>query len=663
MHEWSLGVWRRKSGPHCVVRRPRCLLDPAKRGILDDSARPHVATQPAASQLLDRRVVDAYHHVMQAHRTVAGWALGAIVGVALAGILGAALPCDAQQTAERGYACENLFAFGLWGWDTAPYDLGLEGLLRNMRRNSMNCLLAAPRLNLPFGSGHAEETPAERIARLGNEVALCGRYGVSAMVYVGVTDASEDQSRELLPAAADALKDESSVLGWYIRDEPAPEFLPEFLEYQSSLEQAAPRQPALCLFYRPDSAAVFAPHQPLLLTDCYPVAYMHDGTSLGPHFAAGSGPLRLSQDLGRFNMWGPRGVLEWMDLCAALCGDKPHWVTLQVFESGDGRDVRWRQPTATELRLQTYIAVAGGAKGVLYFRYGLLVDPYGAPLPAVHGEQTPLWEEIGRLGAALTPLGPLLLDAEVAEPLTVVTSSRPTADPGRRVEIRRLRSRTRTVDYLIAFNNDVIERRSAQINLDRAFVAGRRLYDLDNLERVPVQELAGAVSFSVEVAPGGGRVFALGSESDYQWQRNTVLHGRCKNSASAMESDYTLAMKSGIALDDVSPLRSEFRGRLAAEDYEGALTTIAQCATRLDDAMRRSDDFEVVRQDLLRVRGHLGRLEAQSDPSHDSLRAEYLRLLGQFRDGGAGAIRRETELLLEQAEAATRASGKADIPE
>lgn len=588
----------------------------------------------------------------------------ATVGVPLAVTLGVALPCDAQQEPECRHALDSLFAFGLWGWDMAPHDLGLEGLLRNMRRQYMNCLLAAPRLSAPFGCERADETSAERIARLRKEVALCRRHGVFTVVYVGAGDTSEAESVNGLQATAEALKDEPSVLGWYIRDEPPPEFLPTFLEYRSCLERTAPHQPAVCLFYRPDSAAVFAAYQPVLVTDCYPVAYMHDGTSLGPHFAAGNGPLRLSHDLGRFNMWGPRGVLEWMDLCAALCGNRPHWVTLQVFESGNGRVVRWRQPTATELRLQTYLAVAGGAKGILYFRYGLLMDPYGNPLPGLHGEQTPIWEEIGRLGAALTPLGPLFLDADVAEPLTVVTSLRPTDDVGRRVELRRLRSKTRPVDYLIALNNDVLERRSVQVNLAKAFLASRGVYDLDNLQRVCVQELTGAVSFSVEISPGGGRVFSLASESDYLWQRDTVLRERCEKKASVLEEEWTLAESSGIALDAVSPSRAHYRERVAAGDYEEAWRAIVQWSARLDEAMRDCDEFWGVKENLERIRVRLGEIEAMRDRSQlDDLRTAYCRLLGQFWEGRAKSICQETRELLQQTQRVIRDREKGEAPD
>jgi len=146
------------------------------------------------------------------------------------------------------YACERVFTFGLWGCEPRPFGLGLEGLLRDLRRHSVNCLVAGP------GVGEGPEG----LARLRREVALCRRYGVFVIPYIG-SEVSH------LRAVAAALKDEPAILGWYIRDEPNPDFLPEFLQCRAALQEVAPQQPALCLFYRPDSAADFVPHQPLLL--------------------------------------------------------------------------------------------------------------------------------------------------------------------------------------------------------------------------------------------------------------------------------------------------------------------------------------------------------------------------------------------------------------
>jgi hypothetical protein len=223
--------------------------------------------------------------------------------------------------------------------------LGFEQVLGQMRRLSMNVLVHAPEV----GEGGGFE-------RLDRELALCRRYGVCA-----IPPAGEDVGR--LSKLGAAFRESSTVLGWYIRDEPEPGFLPKFLAAKAALEAAAPEQPAVCLFYRPDSAMAFAPHQPVLLTDCYPFAYAHDGTSLGPPFALRDGPLALGDGLGQFNPWGRRGVLEWMDLCRSVCGDIPHWITLQTFESGDGRTVRWREPTVPEMRLQTWLAVPGAPRG------------------------------------------------------------------------------------------------------------------------------------------------------------------------------------------------------------------------------------------------------------------------------------------------------------
>jgi hypothetical protein len=546
---------------------------------------------------------------------VTGWLLGLCAGSVFA--------ATNEPPAKGQYACEKVFTFGLWGCEPRTYDLGLEALLRDMRRRCMNVLVAGPKV----GSG------TEGVEALRQDAALCRRYGVFVLPYTG-SDVAQ------LRSVGAALKDEPAILGWYIQDEPNPEFLPQFQACKAALREVAPGQPAVCLFYRPDAAAEFAPHQPLMLTDCYPLTYSDGGSSLGPHFAVRSGPLMLTRDLGKFNMWGNRGILEWMDLCHALCGDRPHWITLQVFESGDGALVRWRQPTAAEIRLQTYLAVAGGAKGINYFRYELLADAYGRPLPALHGERTPLLEEIGRLGAELTPLGPVLVDTEVAEPLTILTTLRPTAEPGPRVDVRRLRSKTREVEYLVVFNNDVLVGASAQINLSAGFLRARRVYDLRRLEVVKTEELPGAATISVALEPGGGRIFSVASEAEYESDARTILKGRCLNEAGVLDIDYGLAEKSGVDLQRVTPLRAAYQERLAAGEYAEALSLVRQCSSALRETMKHSDDFWAVKQDLEYMKETLARLGGEPAQFKQRLSTTYRGLLGLFWSGEARSVRR-----------------------
>jgi hypothetical protein len=545
------------------------------------------------------------------------------------------------QGAEIGEsACTKVFVFGLWGWDTAPHDLGMAGLVRDMRRRALNCLVAAPRVH------HAT---AERDPRLAAAIDVCARHHIYVVPYLGVGAAEQTEMEKTLAEYSrlvSTFKNNPIVLGWYITDEPPPEFLPQFLQWKDAVADAAPSQPALCLFYRPDSVATFGSHQPVLLSDCYPIAHMHDGTSLGPHFALRDGPLKLSGDLGRYNMWGTRGVLEWMDLCRALAGHSRHWVTLQVFESGDGRQVRWRQPTAPELRLQTYLAIAGGAKGIHFFRYGLLVDAFGNPLPSRNGENTPLLDEIGRLGAEITPLGPLLVNAEVAEPLSVMTSRRPTADPGDRIEVRRLRSKGREVDYLVAFNNDVLLRSVAEIMLSPEFVEDRRVYDLHDLQPVDTEALPGGILFTVDLSPGGGRIFALASEDDFLVDKSVVIRGRYQNEADVFEIDLDLARRSGVPVGDVELLWERYQAQMANGDCEEALRSLRVCERDLEHAILQAEAFSASKEHLEHLKSVLPGARGDAEHLAACVRA-YENLLARFWNGEAAAIEEELAALCE----------------
>ncbi len=530
------------------------------------------------------------------------------------------------------------FTFGFWSTITGKY-VGFEDLLRDMRRHSMNCLVAGPRLG----------TGADAIEKLKQDVELCRRYGIYGVIS---TDAATGFDAAALRMAATELKDDPMVLGWYIKDEPDPNFLPTFLDRKAILAEAAPRQPAVCLFYRPDSAELFSKYQPLLLTDCYPLTYMHDGTSIGPYFAnrSGYGPV-LAKELQRFNMWGNTGILEWMDLCRVLT-DLPHWITLQAFGSGDDHLVRWRQPTTSEIRLQTYFAIAGGAKGINYFYYMPLTDDYGNALPAQHGEHTPLLDEIGRLGAELTPMGPLLIDAEVAEPATVIAELRPTPDRGKSVETRRLHSKTRNVDYLVVFNKDVIERSSAQINLSKSFLQERNVYDMHKLEAVATENWPGQVALSVNLDPGDGKIICLASAADFNDFEQIVLKGRCMNEASILDMDYELAQKSKVEEKEATFLRQKYQEQINAENYKDALFIISQYNIAIKRAVRMDMEFAAVEDNIAYIKHRLGAMKVTGRIG-DLYRGYYAR----FMDGDARDIQLQVKAfrdMVEQIELTSR---------
>ena len=235
-------------------------------------------------------------------------------------------------------------------------------------------------------------------------------------------------------------------------------------------------------------------------------------------------------------------------------------------------------------------------------------------------------------------MGPLLVETVVSEPLSVVATLRPTADSGARIEARRLRARNRPVDYLVVLNNDVLVRSSAQINLSRAFLQDRCVYDLHALEATSLEESPGGAAFAVALEPGGGRLFAVACESDFEADARVVQEGRCRNEAAILEVDYEVAAKSGIDLHQAAALREQFERRLQAGECAEALDLIRQCAQALDRAMRANDKFWRVRQDLDAVKRTLGRLGGEPEQFAGRLSKAYEGLLRLFWEGKASSI-------------------------
>ena len=298
------------------------------------------------------------------------------------------------------------------------------------------------------------------------------------------------------------------------------------------------------------------------------------------------------------------------------------------------------------------MAVASGAKGINYFIYNYLVDDYGNPRPTLHGENRPLLEEIGRLGAELVPMGPLFIESDVAEPFTVVASYRPTPDAGKRVDVRRLRSNAKDVDYLVAFNNDIHVGSEAQINLSKSFLKNRKLYDLHTLKAAAVKEMASAVTYTFQLAPGGGRVLGVASEADFQSDVKTILKGKCLNEAGVLDIDYELAEKSNLDLQIVNKLRKQYQKQLTAGEYAKALRSIQSCDRSLKMVMQANHSFQAVQQNLDYVKKTLGGFGAPK-----RLSIAYNGLSGLYWQGKADSIIQEASLLrqlVEQSKAASQ---------
>jgi hypothetical protein len=92
--------------------------------------------------------------------------------------------------------------------------------------------------------------------------------------------------------------------------------------------------------------------------------------------------------------------------------NKPLWVGLQAYRKPQRKDGRF--PTPTEYRLQAYLGLIAGAKGLMYY-----VGSGSGGTGILNRPEDGHWEFLKRLVAELRSLEPVILGLDATEPVTV----------------------------------------------------------------------------------------------------------------------------------------------------------------------------------------------------------------------------------------------------
>ncbi len=217
-----------------------------------------------------------------------------------------------------------------------------------------------------------------------------------------------------------AYKDHPAILAWYLNDELPGTLVPQLENYYDVFRKTDPNHPCYVVLCNMAELKRFRRTTDIFGVDPYPI----------PH-----NPVTM--------------VAQWADAAhAAVKGRKPIWLVPQAFAwyqyRPEGSD-RGRKPTAEELktgraptceesRCMTYLALAHGAKGLIYYcYYDLRVLPQYAEMRA--------WMK--KIGGEVKELFPVLLSPEDLGP---VDPSPP--DPAIHTKLKRSSGRL----YLIAVN-------------------------------------------------------------------------------------------------------------------------------------------------------------------------------------------------------------------
>lgn len=383
---------------------------------------------------------------------------------------------------------------------------------------------------------------------LGNLAGFAG--GVES---IALTDRDREQMDEWADEIA-ALENEPNLLGWFCRDEAGPAYLQSFLVTKAMMESRVRSKPAMVRVNNLDIFKVFNDSHQIILTGRNPV-------------------LRPARD-------DPWMILQWMKEFDEVSGGKPHWF---VSEASCRRREPWHaRPGVSDIRLMSWLAVAGGAKvnchlqlsggpwwEDIYIRKEERGDAMWCMLDC-YGNETPRYRVFREYAAKVAPLGRLLAKARPADrsratavaPDIVQNGVGPEATKAiPAVHIAALDLDRINGQILIAVNMDRDEPQPLVIKISDP---GRdRLYDLVSLAEVPSRGSGRYEPFSL--IEGDGHPFLLCDSGIFGQVRTMVVEAHAKQALRVAGLDLRMARAWGLDTEGLETKRQKAEGSLDPE--------------------------------------------------------------------------------------------------
>jgi len=319
--------------------------------------------------------------------------------------------------------------------------------------------------------------------------------------------------------------DHDALLGWYIIDEPTDSIgaLNDYLWGKEKFKDEDAAHPIVT--GGNNYSYLFAQHRPVSIFDRYPLR-----ETLNAPWSIGGMTKMIRQD-----------------------SSGPVWLIAQAFHNISGE---YLLPTPAELQLMCYSALANGAKGLFFFNWrsrpywnyssgSSVVDPFEVG--------NDLWDTIGDLGYHLAAIGPMLLsttpvELDVTEPGAAIEMLTPTMmeitweEEVPVISIGLLADdNDPDVHYVIFYNNDPNQTRSEDFSFTSAFTDGRDMFNL-----YQPANTGNPTTYSIQLAPGEGRIFMLAPSSYFTEVKEDILEVRYNHQKGVLEHDLYFACLAGI---------------------------------------------------------------------------------------------------------------------
>jgi|GEM_PF-3115825 len=403
---------------------------------------------------------------------------------------------------------------------------------------------------------------------------IAGRHNIYIFqqLHVGPIDPkkaltyNEKEIIENFEKMAKPILHEPALLCWNMWDEPWVKHLNLFLKRRKKIEELDPFHAPLPIICYRSSLKAFAPYLPVLVTDKYPI------------FKGDRNPWIINQ-------W----IAE-----ARKVARGPVWFVQQAH---DGR--MYSYPTVSEFRLMTYLALAQGAKGIIYYEYGNDVPywliPHYPGLTDSWGNSISLWEEVRRIGRFISVIGPLLLKTEVVESPSFIhvdsKSIRAYNSTIKAIQVGVLKEEDKDRYFLLILNNDVNNPQEGKIAIDFPFIKDKELFNLYTLSPVSLSKETSRVSFNISLLPGDGIMYLLSSPRDYIDIAKEINKNRFIKEKEIFEMDYSQIQRVNLLTPELQKLFARANLNYKKGEYRRALILLDKCRDLLIRIMEGNSEY------------------------------------------------------------------------
>ena len=301
--------------------------------------------------------------------------------------------------------------------------------------------------------------------------------------------------RKIVERLIPKYRDRYGLLAWGMAEEIKPDIVEEFKDYQDLIAKLDPAHPGVILHN----------NQIALDKSCKLLKPEIIGRDSYPFDNHRSGAISIFQQ---------EKALEEGYQSAKSCGAN-FWAmqagcyTYNRYDKLGG--IGNRYPTPKEMRLQSWVAILHGAKGLIYFLYVGVPEQCKSGeslrgLRTARGGETAQWKELGETFRDISFFTPLLVRLDKLDE-SIASSD------NSNIAVETFAARKEGKErYLIVVNRNTVHAEKVKVKVK----SEDRIYDLRVMQRLKAVTLEDfSKEFEVEIGPGDGNIYLIGNEQDF----------------------------------------------------------------------------------------------------------------------------------------------------